>query len=360
MVMKISQMKKRYKIRKKNKKAFYKHRNFNHIGLGSDPFISLSLNDLQEFFQEVLIENHIKLDDFVILDPKDLLHCLSNTAWTADKVKTTYHKLCLENGDKPISVGDLREMGHGGLAQAIPKYHGPKKQLDEDLGYIHMRNRSAYRNLDEVKEKLKSLLEENDNIPLTPVELKGMGHSTLVSVVSKLKSNFKKIYSELGYDFRPKLGVGHKKRIKFLKENGPAIIENYNRHGPTKTAELFGVSPSTIQQWIKDGGWEVNSRYKFDRKNKKEIITKLKKLGVIEAAKFYGVARITFYDWVRKLNASHLLPHNQNKKTAFLKNHSQEILKNVDKYGVKETARIYNFHYNTISRLARITHYENK
>jgi hypothetical protein len=347
----MPKLQKKYIINKKNKKAFYKRKNLKLIGIDGPHFSSLNLNDLQKFFQKTLTENCVKLNDFKVLNSIDLLRASSDGGWDKNKIKTTYGSLCLDNGDKPISVYKLIEMGYCGLAQAIPKYYpGGKKQLDTNLGYKHMRSLTF--TLDEIKSQIETLVEENKGIPLGAIELRNMGRKTLVSLLPKYKTNLKKIYSELGCDFRSGLGSGNKKRIKFLKENGSDIIENYNKYGSKKTAELYGVYASTIGRWIKACGGELK-KHKFNTVNKEDVAKNLKKLGIDKSAELYGIAKMTFYGWVKQLNLTHLLPSDQNKKTEFLRNNAQEILEYYREHGAEKTAKKYGFHYNTITNLVK-------
>jgi len=341
-----------YSKKTKNKKAFYRQRKLKLVSIDGNVFESSNTSSIQDFFKEILILNKIKLDNFKILKTHELLNADSDTTLNKFEIYDFYGKLCLENGDKPTSVTELNKMGHANLSSAINKiYPGGKKQLDIDSGYKHMR--SLTYTLDEVKNIIKKLVQENNGIPLTPSELRCMGYKTLISNLPKLKTNFKKIYTELGYDFRPNLGQKNKKTTKRIEEDGPEIIEKYNQYGSKKAAELFGVHPSTFQRWVKECGGKLNRRYTLQDTNREDVAKNLKKLGVIKCAELYGVARITLYGWIKEFNLSHLLPNEQNKKTEFLNNNAEEILAYSLKHGTKSAAQKYGFHDNTIKRLVK-------
>lgn len=341
-----------YSKKTKNKKAFYRRRKLKLVSIDGNVFESSNTSSIQDFFKEILISNKIKLDNFKILRTHELLNADSDTTLNKLEIYDFYGKLCLGNGDKPISVKELIKMGHANLNSAIQKiYPGGKKQLDIDSGYKHMR--SLTYTLDEVKNILKNLAEQNNGVPIASYfELRKMGYKTLISNLSKLNTNLKKIYTELGYDFRPSLGRKHKKTIKRIEKNGSEIIEKYNKYGSKKSAELFGVDPGTIQRWVKECGGELK-KHKFNTVKKEDVAKNLKKLGVIKCAELYGVAKITFYGWVKKFNLTHLLPNDQNKKIEFLNNNAEEILAYSLKLGTKAAAQKYGFKDSTIRRLVK-------
>ena len=76
----ISRLKNNYQSKKKNKKAFYKRRSLKLININASHFLSLNLNDLQEFFKKLLKENNIKLNNFKILNSSDVLRADSESA----------------------------------------------------------------------------------------------------------------------------------------------------------------------------------------------------------------------------------------------------------------------------------------
>jgi hypothetical protein len=301
----MDRLKKNYERKKNNKKAFYKRRGLKLINIDASHFLSLSLNDLQEFFQKILIENHIKLNDFKILNSAGLLRADSESAWTKEKVFAAYSKLCSENGGRPISIPDLKTRGSGGLALAIHRYYpGGKTQLDKDAGYRPMKGPTF--TLEQIKEKLKNLVEENGGIPLFAKELENMGHRLMCRSISHYyNTDFVQIYTDIGYGDKyvsmmssAKSSYRVNKCKNFLKENGSAILESYEKHGRNKAAELWGVHSSCMGHWIKKLGGVFKNRNL--RENKSQVLKDHQELGAKPTAQKYNVHPSTIHRFVKK------------------------------------------------------------
>ena len=119
---------------------------------------------------------------------------IKNFNWNKETIRETYHNLCIENGDKPITGTKLIEMGHNDLVTAFSR-HYRKTDLDKDLGYDTI----TYWDKDLVKETYHNLCLENGDRPLTSNELKMLGHNTIWGSINKYFGSKVLLDDMLGY-----------------------------------------------------------------------------------------------------------------------------------------------------------------
>jgi predicted metallopeptidase len=119
---------------------------------------------------------------------------VKNYGWNRDTVKSAYHKLCLENDDKPIPSNELIIMGHNDLTTAISR-HFKKTDLDKELGYDTI----THWNKELVKETYVSLCEKYGSRSISQDELHKLGYGGLSSAIHTHYGGKMKLDGELGY-----------------------------------------------------------------------------------------------------------------------------------------------------------------
>jgi hypothetical protein len=114
---------------------FYKKLKLNLIEIESDIFKNKQQFKIIESLKKILVENDIKLDDFVELTADELIESTNTRLWNKEKVEEVYHKLCIENGDKPVTITQLSDTNRSDLIHAIRDYWVSKRLIDIHLGY---------------------------------------------------------------------------------------------------------------------------------------------------------------------------------------------------------------------------------
>ena len=213
-----------YSQKRKLKEKFYKDRNLKLISINEDVFRSsflaaFKIDELQQRFKEILIENSIKLDNFITLNSRDLFYFENNRL---DILEEKYLKICQEkNGcNKPVSVSYLREIEEWGIIYAIQKYAGGKMAFDESLGFKNMKSKRF--SFDEFVEEFNQICREQGDIPLGPAALRKMGQRGcyIVGLATDYNTTFRELNALCGRDWDPnaqKGGVRKEKTGSILK-----------------------------------------------------------------------------------------------------------------------------------------------
>ncbi len=157
---------------------------------GDKPFVFSETSDENSALHTAIgkrFGSKLKLDELLGYKPL-------RTNWTKKMIKETYHKLCLANGDKPISGDVLVSMGYNDLTTAMSR-HYRKRDLDNDLGY----ETSTVWDIDLVKKTYKELCEKHGNRTLSQTELKLLGFGKLIQAINTYCGSKSELDFELGF-----------------------------------------------------------------------------------------------------------------------------------------------------------------
>jgi len=210
------------------------------------------------------------------------------TYWNKELVEKTYHDLCILNGNNPIIMEKLIEMGYYDLVNAFNRHYN-KTELDKSLGYETNENWSA----EIVKERYENLCVKFGNRSLKMEELALIGESKLIAAISVYwggKNNLDKHlgYKTVGYYYLEN-GVVLRSlyevifanfllhnNVDFLNEK--KIDDNLNYRYDFKIKDLSGDC-CYVEIWGYVGANHKNTRVTYEEvKNKKiQIYKKLNK-----------------------------------------------------------------------------------